>query len=43
MHFEKYTNIFKWIDNKSIIDLAVQISFLTNFWLSFGCPLGESG
>ena len=26
MHFEKYTNIFNWIDNKSIIDLAVQIN-----------------
>ena len=43
MHFEKYSNNLKFIDNKSIIDSALQISFGTNFWLSFGCPSDESG
>ena len=39
MHFEKYSNNLKCIDNKSIIDFAFQISFGTSFWLSFGCLL----
>ena len=35
MHFEKYSNNLKFIDNKSIIDSAFQISFE----LTFGCLL----
>ena len=34
MHFEKYTNIFKWIDNKSIIDLAAFGCLSDALWAS---------